>query len=129
MSTAAAISAPAIGADPRTDTELSIAIRAAMGWVNVRSDYDSERDCLILIGDRADQQRVEVPDYAESLDAIHEAEAWLSDEQFNRFALALIQVCAGGPGLKGPKGWRAIHSATARQRALAFLATVQPQPR
>lgn len=70
----------------------------------------------------------ELPDYLNSLDAMHEAEKVLSDEQYTKYEEILWSVMttwvdvptAGGTSVKLPCRIRWL-SATAAQRAEAFL--------
>jgi hypothetical protein len=66
------------------------------------------------------------PDYLNDLNAMHEAEEILTDQQHNRFRKHLAHVVGEreSPSYSTP-GWRRRYvSATARQRAEAFLKTI-----
>lgn len=70
---------------------------------------------------------IDMPNYAGSLDAIHEAVATLTDDQHDEYRKALVDVVRGTPIERRPmafKEYRALHEATAKQRAIAFLKDV-----
>ena len=60
-----------------------------------------------------------LPNYPQDLNAMHEVEDALTEEQYNRFCDILWNMCGGASGKFG-----AIHS-TARQRAEAFVLTME----
>jgi len=71
--------------------------------------------------------RVNLPDYVGSLDAMHEAEKMLSDEQHDRFKDALLAGIDPKAHLSDAFIYRYFVSATAKQRAIAFVKTMRPQ--
>lgn len=94
-----------------------IAIAEACGWTNIRQTAP-ERGSLAprFFGYNGKHNITRIiPDYLSSLDAMHEAEKVLPKE--NRYAEYLVSVC-------GTMNWKLILSATASQRAEAFLKTL-----
>lgn len=64
------------------------------------------------------------PDYCNDLNAMHEAEKRLSEKQKRTFAFMLAQVLDTSPTVDLDDQFLNIH-ATARQRAEAFLKTIE----
>jgi hypothetical protein len=101
--------------------EQRIAIAKACGYRNIalREDPDEGFDPL-LTGFKNDNQFDEqIPDYLNSLNAMHEAEKTLSDDQFMDYHGNL--GCLGDYGLWWNKN---LTHATASKRAEAFLKTI-----
>lgn len=70
-------------------------------------------------------QRVSLPDYLNNLNAMHEAEKVLTDDDHRRFRQLLFTGFYNrGEGQTNDSAERARTSATARQRAEAFLKTL-----
>jgi len=66
----------------------------------------------------------EVPDYLNDLNAMHEAEKVLTDEQDLEYSEALEQVVGARFGCNNAEDMRRLRSATAAQRAEAFLRAI-----
>lgn len=64
------------------------------------------------------------PDYPNDLNAMHEAEKTLSDADYNEYIHVLNSVCISTAEAGMKQGRSRIMSATARQRAEAFLRTL-----
>jgi hypothetical protein len=70
------------------------------------------------------------PDYLNDLNAMHEAEKALTEEQHGSYRINLAVICGYdilNPGNSDPKHYRRYVSATAAQRAEAFCRTVYPE--
>ena len=65
-----------------------------------------------------------LPDYLNDLNAMHEAEKVLTDEQDLEYSEALEQVVSARFGCSNAEDMRRLRSATAAQRAEAFLRTI-----
>ena len=65
-----------------------------------------------------------IPDYLHDLNAMHEAEKVLTDEQDLEYSEALEQVVKGRFATANSEDMRRLRSATASQRAEAFLRTI-----
>ena len=65
-----------------------------------------------------------IPDYLNDLNAMHEAEKVLTDEQDLEYSEALEQVVEGRYLTNNSEDMRRLRSATASQRAEAFLRTI-----
>jgi hypothetical protein len=86
-----------------------IAIAEACGWRRRGRD----------IWDNAPfppQKLLEPPDYLHDLNAMHEAEKVLFPKHEAKWAMIISEVCG--------HSWRIIYTATATQRAEAFLKTI-----
>jgi hypothetical protein len=88
-----------------TDEQINIAIAEACGWKGNLIDRDMEGNLWPR----------DIPSYCNDLNAMHEVEGTLSDAVFERYYLALYDST-------GSTRWPV--SATARQRAEAFLRTL-----
>lgn len=116
-----------------TDEQIRIAIAEACGWKWSKPYYDHggiwrsspyrgndiwDSDISKWAGTPENVQRDthELPDYLSDLNAMHEAEKVLTDEQQVEFAYDLKEIACPITG----EDWSAIH-ATARQRALALF--------
>ena len=109
-----------------------IAIAEACG---LRAVYAGKLNVMVLHERyiRADvQQRVEsvneshfhlIPDYLNDLNAMHDAEKVLTDEQYRKYGKALV-LAGIGQNRTDLEAGRATLSATASQRAEAFLRTL-----
>ena len=80
--------------------------KRGLGWLSPRGYYASE------------------PDYLNDLNAMHEAEKVLTDEQDLEYSEALEQVVEGRYLTNNSEDMRRLRSATASQRAEAFLRTI-----
>lgn len=65
-----------------------------------------------------------IPDYLNDLNAMHEAEKVLTNEQDLEYSCALEQVVEGRFVTNNSEDMRRLRSATASQRAEAFLRTI-----
>ena len=72
---------------------------------------------------QADRLR-HIPNYLNDLNAMHEAEKVLTDEQDLEYSEALEQVVEGRFVTNNAEDMRRLRSATASQRAEAFLRTI-----
>jgi hypothetical protein len=129
-----------------SDEEINIAIAEACGWMGVRNDSQraaglSNRGKTMLVGIspiNAKQGLASrgcewvVPNYADDLNAMHEAEKSIKDSQWGGYVVALWCVTCNidEESFQWPAlGFDAcsldtlVH-ATARQRAEAFLRTI-----
>lgn len=102
-----------------TDEQMIIAIAEALGYTHVRIIKDIEGPPDIGIGHHPTKPH-SVPDYLNDLNAMHEAEGILTNEQIEVYC-SLLQKPQWGI-------WWAI-SATARQRAEAFIKTLNLEPK
>ena len=117
-----------------TPEKQKIAIAEACGWQPVLSaerDHDKHVWCnlnggKLWRGARLGTMRRGLPDYLNDLNAMHEAENMLTDEQHKEFRRQLKYVCGTGGSTEEELSiiLRARFSATARQRAEAFLKTI-----
>jgi hypothetical protein len=122
------------------DTEINVAIEEILGrvWVKrvIKWDYAAQKtvcedvnlnekgiDVYWFCNGR--RTIVEPKDYCGSLDAMHEAEKALSDGQYDIFEQELARVAGFvcHDEWPAPSGLRKVISATAKQRAEAFLRT------
>jgi hypothetical protein len=101
-----------------SDADIALAIVVALGWTDVRiSKYPEgeqwwgrpHNSCF----------RLQVPDYPNDLNAMHEVENTLDDGVHMEFERNLRRICSG-------RNYRHVISATAHQRAEAFVLTVCP---
>ena len=104
---------------PMTPEAQRIAIAEACGWTDIRAqkignDHDS--------WGTKDGQRNRIPDYLSDLNAMHEAEKVLTDEQWSKYDEELYRT-TGSSLLDAARGKKRNH-ATAAQRTEAFLRTL-----
>lgn len=110
-----------------TDTEINIAIAEACGW---EPGVESERPYRsIWKRENVKARACDLPDYCHDLNAMHEAESFLSHIQRNQFA-GLLLIATRSDAWEKQRDymlcelrnddWLIAH-ATARQRAEAFL--------
>ena len=94
-----------------------IAIAEACGWLSV--DYSPSWKCWIGVTDEDDTcfDYKPIPDYLNDLNAMHEAEKVLVEEQWGVYTSLLIRENRVGLA-------RTLIHATAAQRAEAFLRTL-----
>jgi hypothetical protein len=91
-----------------TNEQINIAIAKACGWAH------------------PSVQPYAFPDYCNDLNAIHEAERSLNSQQVQDYTLNLLRVTNNdGARFHGTLGCFAHVHATARQRAEAFLKTLE----
>lgn len=107
-----------------TQDEKSIKIAEACGWVKGLNRYQEE---VYRLGDRC-RYKDRLPDYFNDLNAMHEAEKVLTEQQFQTYLDWLDVSCGGELELSamidGPAfGFSLVH-ATASQRAEAFGKTL-----
>jgi hypothetical protein len=99
-----------------------IAIADACGWTEVTYKYGVENWCHGFHGN--DKKRHPVPDYLSDLNAMHEAETTLTNEQWDKYSSLLADlVNPKAFDLSASELKNAVH-ATAAQRAEAFLRTL-----
>lgn len=93
-----------------------IAIAEACGWTRRKTTLpDNVQNWNDPHGNFSNESQI--PDYLNDLNAMHEAEKVLTEEQQFEFSDWLRKIA---PGMSGPVFWRQVH-ATAAQRAEAFL--------
>mgnify|MGYP006921389391 CR=1 FL=1 len=118
-----------------SDQEINIAIAEACGWTNVECPFSPNDSCKGAQGippnkrnnykpapacDESDSRSFYwVPRYCNDLNAMHEAEETLTQDQQDEYDYHLSEITAPITGER----WPAIHS-TARSRAEAFLRTI-----
>ncbi len=100
-----------------------IAIAEACGWTQIES-------CTCCDGVSRGYQptpgahKKHLPDYLNDLNAMHDAEKVLTNEQDLEYSEALEQVVKGRFVTNNAEDMRRLRSATAAQRAEAFLRTI-----
>lgn len=87
----------------------------------LRVDYEVVAS---LPADAKDPDVRNLPDYLRDLNAMHEAEEVLTQEQKNNYVRILWRIARQGVTTDGPDGWFLQVAATAAQRAEAFLRTL-----
>jgi hypothetical protein len=117
--------------NPMTDEEMRVAIAEFCGWARVRVVQDEgnwkgqirgRRPTDTFFGD----ELFEVPDFLNDLNAMHEAEKVLVTRgDLGLYCAHLRRDIQEAEGIIGSCGSLMVHS-TARQRAIAFLKTIQP---
>ena len=101
-----------------------VVIAQVCGWTKF------EPDTIQYLAQGPDGKWGLIPNYLRDLNAMHEAEKLLTGKQFSRYAVWLARVIAGtqnAPRASGTRvfcGQRFLLSATAAQRAEAFLRTL-----
>jgi len=103
-----------------TDEEINIKIAEALGWIVRKANSG-------LIGKPKDEQGPldELPDWCNDLNAMHEAESQLSNGDHKRFRNILwSDIESDRDPEHAENDERYFVSATARQRAEAFLRTL-----
>jgi hypothetical protein len=90
-----------------TKEEINIAIAEACGWTDTKIVNDGGK---LMYG------QTEVPDYCKDLNAMHEAEKVFDTALYCRYINELCDLTI--------KGNNSMYMATARQRAEAFLRTI-----
>ena len=108
------------------DTEINYQIARATG--RLKHNFDETRQCRhCYMFEREDPHNecpmVKVPEYASSLEAMHEAEVALTDEQCRVYNEALAKVVVT-PNLFSKRPFGYIWHADAKDRATAFLKIV-----
>ena len=101
-----------------TNEQINGAIAEARGWTDVSDKIPSPGECGgwaygRMRGVNPEGYRVNVPDYCNDLNAMHEAEKRLNSEQWVAYGKELSRL----------KVFPMVH-ATARQRAESFLRTL-----
>lgn len=110
-----------------------IAIAEACGWRDIDTNPFAPTPPLCGFNDRLGKteaanngSRWGIPDYPNDLNAMHEAEKMLTDDQFERYVVELGRVFY--PKGRGPWKWSecpaVVVRATAAQRAGALLRTL-----
>lgn len=106
-----------------TDEQINAAIAEACGWTEIHVEDFSEIGvpCFITMGLPPKFIHIEnamaLPNYCNDLNAMHEAEKVLTDNQFMRYSRWIESF------MQSPH-YRSYLSASARQRAEAFLRTL-----
>jgi hypothetical protein len=100
-----------------TDEQINIAIAEACGYKNVAIRM-TEGTIRVITGFKHHTFDEEIPDYCNDLNAMHEAEKILSDESHADYACELVKT------IRQNGEWFESVSATARQRAEAFLKNI-----
>jgi hypothetical protein len=112
-----------------TDQETNIAIACALGWRSIPDEYYLDNIAWVKEGEQYHCATCDLPPYCSSLDAMASAEATLTDEQRVEYCRQLaLNPCFNRMATKNV--CTQVHlliSATARQRATAFLAMAKPQ--
>jgi hypothetical protein len=99
-----------------TKEEINIAIAEACGWTDTK---------IVNYGGKLMYGQIEVPDYCNDLNAMHEAEKVLTIKQKQRYATALSNdLSDSAPTDSCHTVWSDTIHATALQRAEAFLKTI-----
>jgi len=104
-----------------TNLEINIAIAEMCGWGFL------SKDKFIVIPPNSPnsvQPLSTIPDYLNDLNAMHDAEKVLTNEQDLEYSEALEQVVEGRFVTNNDEDMRRLRSATASQRAEAFLRTI-----
>ena len=104
-----------------TDQEINKAIAEACGWKEVEPWLNGDR-CFELNQSACGYQIGDLPDYCNCLNAMHEAEKMLADEDWIEYHAILRKIF--GPIRNVPAWGKWDLHLTARQRAEAFLKTV-----
>lgn len=118
-----------------TPEEKRILIAEACGWTKIELAYDDEGELTLPKGTSPDGGSwAIIPDYLNSLDAMHESEKTLTANQLYWMENHLVRMTAtqstdddwkeGVGPTAATKPWHA----TAAQRADAFLLTITPTP-
>ena len=96
-----------------------IAIAEACGWKKRADDvwYSEERTHDVIFSE-------ELPDYLNDLNAMHEAEKVLTEQQHKQYRYSLTTICGLVSGIEIDQVAHNYISATASQRAEAFLKTL-----
>lgn len=123
----------------RTPTELRIAIAKECGWkwtlADKRPGYSHYPHWTPPVGyvqpdhEARESAMVHPPDYLNDLNAMKAAEDTLTDEQYDSFEYELARVVSFQceDEWPTPSSLRKVISATATQRAEAFVATIENQ--
>lgn len=111
-----------------------IVIAEACGWKEIRAEVDwlpKELTGIFTWPHPTDAEKIKyfinrkpIPDFLHDLNAMHEAEKVLTDEQDLEYSEALEQVVKGRFATANSEDMRRLRSATAFQRAEAFLRTI-----
>jgi len=103
-----------------------IAIAEACGWKFIPEYYHGEDQPPELTTVTPDGRHLcgYYPDYLNDLNAMHEAEKMLTDEQDLEYSESLEQVVGARFNSNNGEDMRRLRSATAAQRAEAFLRTL-----
>jgi hypothetical protein len=102
-----------------THEQINRAIAEACGWGNFGR---CSEDCCVM-GDAPQGVRMKIPNFFTDLNAMHEAEKVLTEEQCDAYGMKITLVMsdnARSPHVKDYCDWHA----AAHQRAEAFLKTI-----
>ena len=105
-----------------TPEQQRIAIAEACGWTGFNPD--NIPDCLQYTAKAPSGKWGLIPDYLNDLNAMHEAENVLTDEQDSEYSESLELVVGARWGANNACDMKRLRSATAAQRAEAFLRTI-----
>jgi glutamate mutase epsilon subunit len=98
-----------------TDEQINIAIAEACGWTSIC--YNSIHGKWMGTQPQEDRDAYHLPDYCNCLNAMHEAEKVFDTALYCRYINELCDLTI--------KGNNSMYMATARQRAEAFLKTIE----
>ena len=98
-----------------TPEEQRVAIAEACGWTETEAWLDGRR-CFERADSNAGWDFDSLPNYLNDLNAMHDAEKAMNNNDWWKFVEHLTNICGGGTALG--------ISATASQRAEAFLRTI-----
>lgn len=93
-----------------TEEQINIAIAEACGWKYEKNETHAPDGAFWW------SKKPEFPDYCNDLNAMHEAEKTMNNNDWWKFVEHLTNICGGGTALG--------ISATATQRAEALLKTI-----
>ena len=93
-----------------TNEQINIAIAEVCGWKYEKNETHAPDGAFWW------SKKPEFPDYCNDLNAMHEAEKTMNNNDWWKFVEHLTNICGGGTALG--------ISATATQRAEAFLRTI-----
>lgn len=116
-----------------TDEQLNQSIAEACGWRDIRNYtrhklewIDPQTPERVVLGKPPKPGSCTVPDYCNDLNAMHEAEETLTQDQEGLFYTTLIRIEGVRSGWQTGE-YKSISHATARQRAEAFYRTLNPE--
>lgn len=119
-----------------SDEQMRIEIAEACGWTNISDEIPSPGIGFVhanLRGVNPGGYRVNVPNYLTDLNAMHEAEGMLTEERLAAYGNLLDEITRPTKTMamcyvNGPEAgmYPELFRATARQRAEAFIATLNP---
>ena len=110
-----------------SDQEINIAIAEACGWKDLENEDFSEYGvpCFMLMGSNNTGTRLAPPDYCNDLNAMHEAEKVFEEKGQRDYSFRLLLALVDGSVTHDLNDHFIYLTATARQRAEAFLRTLK----